>query len=115
LLNFQTMVIDLTGMEIANASLLDEATAAAVAMFMQYGLRKRKSANKYLVSDNIFPQTLDVLQTRAQSYGIDIVTGDIATSPVDELTFGALVQYPAGDGTVQDYKAITAQLHDQGL
>lgn len=115
LLNFQTMVIDLTGMEIANASLLDEATAAAEAMFMQYGLRKHKPANRYLVSENIFPQTLDVLQTRARSYGIEIVTADIAAAPVDELTFGALVQYPAGDGSVHDYKALTAQLHDRGL
>src|SRR5690606_34063637 len=75
LLNFQTMVIDLTGMEIANASLLDEATAAAEAMFMQYGLRKNKAANTYFVSDNVFPQTLDVLRTRAQSYGIELVVG----------------------------------------
>src|SRR5690606_15459962 len=76
LLNFQTMVIDLTGMEIANASLLDEATAAAEAMFMQYGIRKNKSADKYIVSTNIFPQTFDVLQTRALSYGIKIVPSD---------------------------------------
>src|SRR5690606_33758244 len=75
LLNVQTMVIDLTGMEIANASLLDEATAAAEAMFMQYGLRKNKAANTYFVSDNVFPQTLDVLRTRAQSYGIELVVG----------------------------------------
>src|SRR5690606_37603654 len=110
LLNFQTMVIDLTGMEIANASLLDEATAAAEAMFMQYGLRKQKAANKYLVSDNVFPQTLDVLQTRARSYGIEIIIGDITTAPVDEFTFGVLVQYPAADGSISDYRSVSAQI-----
>src|SRR5690606_2296921 len=115
LLNFQTMVIDLTGMEIANASLLDEATAAAEAMFMQYGLRKQKAANKYLVSDNVFPQTLDVLQTRARSYGIDSIVGDITTAPVDEFTFGVLVQYPAADGSISDYRSVSAQFREQGV
>lgn len=115
LLNFQTLVIDLTGMEIANASLLDEATAAAEAMFMQYGLRKNKHANRYFVSEHIFPQTLDVLQTRAQSYGIEIQVGSVDAIPTDESLFGVLVQYPASDGTVPDYRAVTAQLHDRGL
>ena len=111
LLNFQTMVIDLTGMEIANASLLDEATAAAEAMFMQYGLRKNKAANAYFVSENIFPQTLDVLRTRALSYGIELLVGNIENIPYSDHIFGVLVQYPAGDGSIQDYKAIAGQLH----
>src|SRR5690606_17903525 len=106
LLNFQTMVIDLTGMEIANASLLDEATAAAEAMFMQYGIRKNKSADTYIVSTNIFPQTFDVLQTRALSYGIKIVPADGDDFPLGDDVFGALVQYPAADGTLADHRAL---------
>ena len=111
LLNFQTMVIDLTGMEIANASLLDEATAAAEAMFMQYGLRKNKAADTYYVSDNVFPQTLDVLRTRAQSYGIKLVVGDLKQVPDTDAIFGVLVQYPAGDGSLADYTTLADQLH----
>ena len=115
LLNFQTMVIDLTGMEIANASLLDEATAAAEAMFMQYGLRKQKTANRYFVSDTVFPQTLDVLRTRAQSYGIELCVGDIQDIPEDEQIFGVLVQYPAADGTVSDYRERVNDLHEREI
>ncbi|GGH00937.1 glycine dehydrogenase (decarboxylating) [Parapedobacter pyrenivorans] len=115
LLNFQTMVIDLTGMEIANASLLDEATAAAEAMFMQYGLRKNKAANTYFVSDNVFPQTLDVLHTRAQSYGIELLIGDLHDIPSTDDIFGVLVQYPAGDGTIADYKSLVEQLHARDI
>lgn len=115
LLNFQTMVIDLTGMEIANASLLDEATAAAEAMFMQYGLRKNKAANTYFVSENVFPQTLDVLHTRAQSYGIELLIGDLNDIPNADNIFGILVQYPAGDGTVSDYKTLVEQLHTRDI
>src|SRR5690606_11128847 len=95
LLNFQTAVIDLTGMEIANASLLDEATAAAEAMFMQYGLRKNNAADTYFVAENVFPQTLDVLRTRAHSYGIHLVVGDLNAIPQDDTVFGVLLQYPA--------------------
>lgn len=115
LLNFQTMVIDLTGMEIANASLLDEATAAAEAMFMQYGLRKNKTANAYLVSSKIFPQTLDVLRTRAQSYGIELLVGNPFEEPVTDAVFGALLQYPAEDGTLSDYRTLVAQLHARDI
>jgi len=115
LLNFQTAVIDLTGMEIANASLLDEATAAAEAMFMQYGLRKNKAADTYYVSDNVFPQTLDVLRTRAQSYGIKLVVGDLQQIPHTDAIFGVLVQYPAGDGSVADYSNLVEQLHGRNI
>lgn len=111
LLNFQTAIIDLTGMEIANASLLDEATAAAEAMFMQYSLRKQKDANTFFVSENIFPQTLDVLKTRAASYGIELLVGDHETVALNETIFGALVQYPAGDGKVLDYRVFAEALH----
>ena len=115
LLNFQTMVIDLTGMEIANASLLDEATAAAEAMFMQYGLRKDKAANTYFVSQHTFPQTLDVLRTRALSYGIELVVGDIQEIAAIDSLFGVSVQYPAGDGTVSDYRDLVEQLHARDI
>ena len=115
LLNFQTMVIDLTGMELANASLLDEATAAAEAMFMQYGLRKNKAADTYFVSDNVFPQTLAVLRTRAQSYGIELMVGDLQQIPDSDAIFGVLVQYPAGDGSISDYKHLVEQLHNRNI
>ena len=115
LLNFQTMVIDLTGMEIANASLLDEATAAAEAMFMQYGLRKNKAADTYVVSGNTFPQTLDVLRTRAQSYGIKLVVADLQEVPEDDAVFGVMVQYPAGDGSITDYRGLVEQLHSRNV
>lgn len=107
LVNFQTMVMDLTGMEIANASLLDEGTAAAEAMSMFAGLRKRdkKKANTFFVDKNTFPQTLDLLTTRAVPVGINLVIGDINTIDLtDPDLYGVLYQYPAGDGSVNDYK-----------
>ncbi len=115
LLNFQTMVIDLTGMEIANASLLDEGTAAAEAMFMQYSLRKNQKANRYFVSELLFPQTIDILKTRAQPYGIELFTGDHRTVELSEDMFGAVVQYPAGNGEVFDYKAFASQCHQKNI
>lgn len=114
LLNFQTAVIDLTGMEIANASLLDEATAAAEAMFMQYSLRKNKEANTFFVSENVFPQTLAVLRTRSVSYGINLLIGNHASIELNNTIFGALVQYPAGDGKVINYKTFAEALHANG-
>ncbi|MET4083464.1 glycine dehydrogenase [Pedobacter sp. UYP30] len=111
LLNFQTMVIDLTGMEIANASLLDEATAAAEGMFMQYSLRKNMAAKKYFVSISVFPQTIDVLKTRANPYGIELVIGDHQNFQLTEEFFGAIVQYPAGNGELFDYADFAAKLH----
>ncbi|RYE20972.1 MAG: aminomethyl-transferring glycine dehydrogenase subunit GcvPA, partial [Sphingobacteriales bacterium] len=115
LLNFQTMVIDLTGMEIANASLLDEGTAAGEAMFMQYSLRKNTAANKFFVSDELFAQTIDILKTRAQPYGIELVTGDHNTVELNEDMFGAIVQYPAKNGGVYDYKDFAAKAHEKGI
>ncbi|MBW4674214.1 MAG: aminomethyl-transferring glycine dehydrogenase [Desmonostoc geniculatum HA4340-LM1] len=113
LLNFQTLIIDLTGLEIANASLLDEATAAAEAMSLSYGVSKNH-ANGYFVSRDCHPQTIDVLQTRAQPLGIKIVIGDHQTFDFQEPIFGALLQYPASDGTVYDYRAFIEKAHAQG-
>jgi glycine dehydrogenase len=115
LLNFQTMVIDLTGMEIANASLLDEGTAAAEAMFMQYSLRKNQNAKVFFVSDKVFPQTIDILKTRSQPYGIEIQIGDHRTVELNENIFGAIVQYPAGHGQVYDYSGFAAKGHEKGI
>ncbi|KAB8330348.1 aminomethyl-transferring glycine dehydrogenase [Scytonema tolypothrichoides VB-61278] len=113
LLNFQTMIIDLTGLEIANASLLDEATAGAEAMSMSYGFCKNK-ANTYFVSRDCHPQTIDVLQTRAQPLGIDIIVGDHQTFDFSEPIFGAILQYPASDGTIYDYRSFIEKVHAQG-
>src|ERR1700754_392082 len=115
LLNFQTMVVDLTGMEIANASLLDEGTAAAEAMFMQYSTRKNSAANIFFVSEEVFPQTIDILKTRAQPYGIELLIGDHQTVELTENMFGAIVQYPAGNGEVYNYADYAAKAHEKGI
>jgi glycine dehydrogenase len=115
LLNFQTMVIDLTGMEIANASLLDEGTAAAEAMFMQYSLRKNQTAKKFFVSELLFPQTIDILKTRANPYGIELVMGSHLDFVATGEFFGAIVQYPAGNGEVFDYADFASALHSQNI
>ncbi|OAQ41819.1 glycine dehydrogenase (aminomethyl-transferring) [Pedobacter psychrophilus] len=115
LLNFQTMVLDLTGMQIANASLLDEGTAAAEAMFMQYSLRKKTEAKSYFVSEEVFPQTIDILKTRAQPYGIKLIIGNHQTVELTDDMFGALVQYPAGLGEVYNYKAFADAAHQKNI
>ena len=117
LLNFQTMVSDLTGMEIANASLLDEGTAAAEAMTLALRHRPRKSkANTFFVSELCHPQTIAIVETRAQPLGIDVVVGDHETydfSGEDAAgTFGVLLQYPATDGAVLDYEPFVQKAHD---
>ncbi len=115
LLNFQTVVMELTKMEIANASLLDEATAAAEAMIMMHGLRTKQmqkdNVNKFFVDKNIFPQTLDVLYTRANPLGIEIETGDFRNFDCAGKYFGVLVQYPSGDGKVEDYSELVSKVH----
>ncbi|MEH2262839.1 aminomethyl-transferring glycine dehydrogenase [Nostoc sp.] len=113
LLNFQTLIIDLTGLEIANASLLDEATAAAEAMSLSYGVSKNQ-ANAYFVSHDCHPQTIDVLQTRAKPLGINIIVGDHQTFDFDRSIFGAVLQYPASDGTIYDYRAFIEKAHAKG-
>jgi len=110
LLNFQTMIIDLTGMKIANASLLDEATAAAEAMHMCYGLNK-KDANAFFVSQDCFPQTIDVIRTRALPLGIEVIVGDHRTFNFNTKIFGAVLQYPAADGAIHDYRAFIEAAH----
>ena len=99
LLNFQTMIIELTGMEIANASLLDESTAASEAMIMMFNARSRAAvkagANKFFVDEDIFLQTLDVLKTRSAPLGIELINGKFDNVSFDESVFGAIVQYPA--------------------
>ena len=118
LLNFQTMIIELTGMHIANASLLDESTAAAEAMIMMFNARSRASvkagANKFFVDDDIFPQTLDVIKTRSKPLGIDLVIGKYTTASFNETYFGSLIQYPAASGELRDYKAFTGLAHASG-
>ena len=113
LLNFQTMVSDLTAMPIANASLLDEGTAAAEAMHLFWGVKNKKDSefNKFFVSQLCFPQTIDVIKARAEILGIEVVIGDHKTITIDNSYFGALVQYPAMDGNVFDYKAFTDACH----
>ncbi|HMR20190.1 MAG TPA: glycine dehydrogenase (aminomethyl-transferring), partial [Sphingobacterium sp.] len=115
LLNFQTLVSDLTGLEIANASLLDEATAAAEGMSMLYNARKNKEAHTFLVSRNIFPQTLDVLRTRAVPFGIEIRVADIDETNLADDMFAAFIQYPAADGSIADYKAFTEAAHVKNM
>lgn len=117
LLNFQTMVIDLTGMPIANASLLDEGTAAAEAMTMLYSLRKsaKKNANVFWVSDKVFPQTIDVLLTRSEPLGIKVKVGDHNKLELSDDIFGILVQYPASEGEVFDYKNLFKIANEKGI
>ena len=109
LLNFQTMIMDLTGMEIANASLLDEATAAAEAMAMVFAAKGKKSGNKFFVSDKAFPQTIDVIETRAEPLGITVVIGNPYNVDFNEDFFGLFVQYPNGEGSVEDYANLVAK------
>ena len=119
LLNFQTMIVDLTGMEIANASLLDEATAAAEAMHMLHGLRSRedveKGKNSFFVSHECFPQTIELLKTRARPLGIELVIGDFRTVTLNDKLFGALLQYPTADGTVHDYADFVKHAKEHGM
>ncbi|GAA4238587.1 aminomethyl-transferring glycine dehydrogenase [Postechiella marina] len=109
LLNFQTMITDLTGMEIANASLLDESTAAAEAMSLLFAVRdraqKKAGISKFFVSENILPQTLSLLQTRANPIGIELVIGKEDTFNFSSDFFGAILQYPGKDGQVTDIKS----------
>ncbi len=113
LLNFQTMIMDMTGLDIANASLLDEGTAAAEAMHLFHGEAKGKG-DTFLVSELCHPQTIAVVQTRAEPLGIKIVVGDHQSFRFSDDVFGALVQYPATDGRVVDYGALTDAAHQAG-
>ena len=117
LLNYQTMVMDLTGMEIANASLLDEATAAAEALALSHAAKAGSGSdarNRFFVSDECHPQTIDVVRTRARAKGWDVIVGDWRTFQFDGSVFGALVQYPATDGAVVDYRDFCERAHTGG-
>jgi glycine dehydrogenase len=119
LLNFQTMVSDLTGLPIANASLLDEGTAAAEAMALLYKIKNKRNKgeaiNQFLVSDKVFPQTIEVLITRAKPLDIEIVVGDWTGFEFGDKVFGVLLQYPNGDGAVEDYRAFTEKANANGV
>jgi glycine dehydrogenase len=118
LLNFQTMIIELTAMEIANASLLDEATAAAEAMTMLFNARSREQIaegkDKFYIDENIFPQTFAVLQSRAEPLEIKLVKGSAENASLKDGFFGLLIQYPAADGSVRDYKPLVETTHNAG-
>jgi len=110
LLNFQTMVCDMTGMEIANASLLDEATAAAEAMAMIARIKPKRDC--FYVSSTCHPQTIDVLKTRAEPMGIELIIVDEDKFVIDEKTLGVLVQYPSSDGRIIDYTNLCKKAHE---
>src|SRR6201987_1471880 len=112
LLNFQQMIVDLTALDIANASMLDEATAAAEAMELCHALVPNR--NPFFVADNCHPQTIAVVQTRAKPLGIEIKIGDYSQFKFDSTVFGALVQYPATDGAIYDYAEFVQKAHDGG-
>src|SRR5437899_6153630 len=115
LLNFQTMVTDLTALDIANASLLDEATAAAEAMALCYhAATGRDSRNRFFVADNCHPQTIAVVRTRAKPLGIEIFTGTFSNFEFDDTISGVLVQYPATAGVIYDYGKFAKTTHEAG-
>ena len=118
LINYQTLVIDLTGMQIANASLLDEATAAAEAMHLLYASKKasKKNAHRFFVDENTFPQTIDVLKTRATPIGVELVVGDLSKLDVtDANLFGVLTQYPDSNGAVKDHSSFIQAAHENDV
>jgi glycine dehydrogenase len=115
LLNYQTMVCDFTGMELANASLLDEATAAAEAMIMMFSLRsrdqKKNGANVLFVDEKIWPQTLDVILTRSEPLGIEVKVDNYKNFGFNDKVFGVIVQYPNSEGNIEDYSALVETAH----
>ena len=119
LLNYQTAILSLTGMEVANCSLLDEATATAEAMLMMYALRSREAVkqgrNQIFVDENIFPQTFDVLITRAEPFGIEIIRDSFDEYEFSGKEFGAILQYPAANGEVRNYADFAAKAHEAGI
>lgn len=114
LLNFQTMIADLTGMEISNASLLDEGTAAAEAVIMAHSVSKKKDVNAFLVHPAAHPHVIEVLKTRSEPLGLEMIIQNPETYDFSKEVFAALFQYPNTEGTVENYKAITTKLHDHG-
>lgn len=117
ILNFQTMVSDFTGLEIANASLLDEGTAAAEAMIMFFHYKNKKDIlhHKFFVSNQCFPQTISILQTKAEPLGIELVIADHNTIELSDEFFGALLQYPAGNGNIYNYSEFISKAHEKNI
>ena len=119
LLNYQTMIIDLTGLEVANASLLDEGTAAAEAMTLLYRVRSREKqkveANRFFISETVFPQTIDILRTRSGPLGIELVVGDPLEYKFSEKDFGCLIQYPDANGLATDYTEFINKAHQNAV
>jgi glycine dehydrogenase len=118
LLNFQTMISDLTGLPVANASMLDESTAAAEAMIMMFNARSRAAvkagSNRFFVDEDIFLQTMDLLETRSKPLGIELVRGKYEDAEFDEMFFGAFVQYPSASGEIRDYSDFVSRVHQAG-
>src|SRR5690606_1053912 len=113
LLNFQTMISDLTGLPVANASLLDEGTAAAEGMNVCYGMAK-EGPKKFFVAEKCFPQTIEVVKGRALPAGIEVVVGNHDTVNLSSEYFGVLVQYPSRDGEIYSYKSLGEKIHALG-
>ncbi|MCE2996907.1 MAG: aminomethyl-transferring glycine dehydrogenase [Cyclobacteriaceae bacterium] len=116
LINYQTMIIDLTGMEIANASLLDEATAAAEALHLLHASRKaaKKDAHQFFVDENTFPQVIDLLRTRSAPIGVELVVGDVSKLDITQPNlFGVYIQNPNNDGEIKDYTALIESAHER--
>ncbi|WP_067831820.1 aminomethyl-transferring glycine dehydrogenase [Actinomadura kijaniata] len=114
LLNFQTVVADLTGLPVANASMLDEGTAAAEAMTLAHRVSRRKEPGAFLVDADALPQTIEVVRTRAVPLGIEVVTADLSGGLPEGDFFGVLLQYPGASGAVRDLEPVAAQAHERG-
>ncbi|HNK59607.1 MAG TPA: aminomethyl-transferring glycine dehydrogenase, partial [Leptospiraceae bacterium] len=115
LLNFQTMIMDMTGLEIANASLLDESTAAAEAITLCHAVKSDENGDSIFISDECHPQTIDVVRTRAIPVGFNVVVGDYKKFKADKSFFAVLIQYPATNGNVYDYEELIKQAHANGV
>jgi len=119
LLNFQTVISELTGLEIANASLLDEASAASEAMIMMFNSRARADIragkNELFVDENMFAQTMELLELKAKPLGIKIIKGDFRNPPLTDQTFGCIIQYPAADGKLFDYSGFVTQAKERNI
>jgi len=119
LLNYQTIICDLTGMELANASLLDESTAAAEAMTMLFSLRnreqKKNNISRFFVSKNTLPQTISLLETRAEPLGIQIIIGDFENFNYDSSFYGCLMQYPGVYGGIEDIKGYCSKAKNNNI
>ncbi len=112
LLNYQTMVIDLTGLEIANASMLDEGTAAAEAMHLAYGVKGKEGKETILVDSGVHPQTINIIETRAWASGVNVVVTDVRSAKFGPEVFAVVVQYPATDGAIHDYREVAQRAHE---